>query len=586
MTTFDPTPITIDDPTALIRDRDQCECSTGRTIATPLPEWVREIRPHQQVATEEIVEAFREVDVVFLDAPTGAGKTLIAEMVRRRLGTENEACQALYVCSDKNLQDQFVRDFPYARVLKGRNNYPTQHHPNMTADDCTATSAQSKCFHCDGHSACPYQIAKGDAAGADLAVLNTSYLLTEGNTENSTFGGKNRRELVIIDEADTLEDMLMSYVEFTVPAWIGKALQLVWPIKGARKSTLIKWLGETEIRAARWIDDGGYRDVKERRRMGHFRIDCGRVAGEIERDIAAAGDSEDHGEVGGETGRWLRDYDTATFTLKPVLVGPYGARRLWRHGRKFLLMSGSIISADEMAESLGLPMEYATITVPMTFPVEHRPIVSAPIANIRRASSDDDYLNLAYAVDCISELHRGERVLVHTVSFHLAQRLMEMCGLDGRTVCSYRTAKDKAAAMTQYMSAQNSILFAPSMDRGVDLPDDACRVVVVAKVPFPSLGDRRTSARLRLPGGQSWYAVQTVRRLVQMTGRGVRSEDDYAVSYILDQQFAQNVWSKSKMLFPGWWREAVQSNGDSRWLMRAFDGKVQQPALRDVWGEM
>jgi Rad3-related DNA helicase len=379
--------------------------------------------------------------------------------------------------------------------------------------------------------------------------------------------------------------MLMGYVEFTVPNWIGKALGLQWPIKGARKSTLQAWLRSTGAEAYRWLEDGRAKDVKEKRRMGHFRADCYRVADEIQRDQDTSGDHPDDGTVGQESGKWLRDYDTATFTLKPVVVGPYGARRLWRHGDKFLLMSGSIISADEMAESLGLPHEYAVVTVPMTFPVEHRPIISAPIANIRRNSTDQDYANLCYAVDRISELHRGERVLVHTVSFHLAQRLIDGCKLQGRRVCSYKTARDKQQALDRYMGSTNSIMFAPSMDRGVDLPDDGCRVVVVAKVPFPSLGDRRVSARLRLPGGQSWYAVQTVRKIVQMTGRGVRSEDDYAVSYILDQQFATNVWAKSKALFPGWWRDAVQSNGDVRWLMTAFDGKVDQPTLDQIWQE-
>jgi len=97
------------------------------------------------------------------------------------------------------------------------------------------------------------------------------------------------------------------------------------------------------------------------------------------------------------------------------------------------------------------------------------------------------------------------------------------------------------------------------MDRGVDLAQEACRVVVVMKVPFPNLGDRQTSERLRMNDGDAWYAVQTIRTLVQMTGRGVRSADDWCVSYILDRQFTHNTLRKHKFLLPVWWREALDT---------------------------
>ena len=60
--------------------------------------------------------------------------------------------------------------------------------------------------------------------------------------------------------------------------------------------------------------------------------------------------------------------------------------------------------------------------------------------------------------------------------------------------------------------------------------------------------------------------MQTIRDIVQMTGRGVRSADDWAITYVLDSQFTKNVW-RNKFLFPEWWREAVNLGADVRWLM-------------------
>lgn len=95
------------------------------------------------------------------------------------------------------------------------------------------------------------------------------------------------------------------------------------------------------------------------------------------------------------------------------------------------------------------------------------------------------------------------------------------------------------------------------MDRGVDLPGDDCRVQIVCKVPYPYLGNRQIKERTRLPGGQSWYTTQTARTIVQMTGRGVRSADDHAVTYVLDRQFGR--WfGDAKKLLPKWWTDAVK----------------------------
>lgn len=542
----------------------------------PLPAWVREIRPHQSLAVDQITEAFESgVDVVFLDAPTGSGKTLVAELVRRQL-----QASALYICSDKSLQQQFLTDFPYANVLQGRSNYPTETSGDelnkwgryeISAEDCTASTPRDPCWHCpSGRSGCPYHIAKQAAIHSELAVLNTAYFLAETSVgAASAFGGKAARELVIVDEADTLEDMLMNYVQFELPTWLVRKLGLRIPKKGVHKPTLISALRgyKTEITAA--AGRGVWRDsVKDNARVQWIAWNCGRVADELEKDLLADDADED-------SGRWIRDYDTKTLALKPVIVGPYGTKSLWRHGRKWLLMSGTIISADEMADSLGLPLDYTTVTVPMTFPVENRPIVVAPIADVTRRATEEDYADLVYAVEQISLRHAGERVLVHCVSRMLAEKLATQCVLPGRNVCSYGSAQGKAAALEAYMSEVNSIMFAQSMDRGVDLPGDACRVVVIAKVPFPSLGDRRVSARLRLPGGESWYAVQTVRKIIQMTGRGVRSDVDHATSYVLDKQFAINTFRKSKGLYPTYWRDAIDVGQDVRWLMRSYAGRLK-----------
>ncbi|GAJ23146.1 unnamed protein product, partial [marine sediment metagenome] len=71
------------------------------------------------------------------------------------------------------------------------------------------------------------------------------------------------------------------------------------------------------------------------------------------------------------------------WVFKPVFVSRYADRLLWRHGKRFILMSATIISPDEMARSLNIPRdEIEFIDLPSTFPPERRPIYYQPAGNL------------------------------------------------------------------------------------------------------------------------------------------------------------------------------------------------------------
>src|SRR5690606_39895424 len=120
-----------------------------------------------------------------------------------------------------------------------------------------------------------------------------------------------------------------------------------------------------------------------------------------------------------DSGHWVREYDTRTLKLLPVVVSQYGTKHLWRHGRRWLLMSGTIISSDEMADSLGLPLDYATVAIPSPFPVENRRIILAPVANVTAKASDEDKARPARAIRRHGARHPG-RVPVPAVDHSLA----------------------------------------------------------------------------------------------------------------------------------------------------------------------
>jgi ATP-dependent DNA helicase DinG len=203
-------------------------------------------------------------------------------------------------------------------------------------------------------------------------------------------------------------------------------------------------------------------------------------------------------------------------------------------------------------------MNYAFVRSPSTFPAHSRPVYLYPLAEVTRKTTESAYPLLARGINAIAAKHPDDRILIHTVSYDLAKYLSLVTEKSvQQRIVTYSQAIDRQRAIDLYLASPSSILVASSLDRGIDLPADDCRAIVVCKVPYPNLGDKQVSARLHSQGGQTWYNVKTVRSIVQMTGRGMRSEDDSCESYILDKSFITRIWKRNQNLLPQWWKDAL-----------------------------
>jgi len=92
------------------------------------------------------------------------------------------------------------------------------------------------------------------------------------------------------------------------------------------------------------------------------------------------------------------------------------------------------------------------------------------------------------------------------------------------------------------------------MTEGLDLKGDLSRIQIITKVPYPFLDPYN---RTRMDRDPKWYQLQTALTLVQATGRSVRSEDDYALTVILDSDF-QRFLSQNQDILPAWWLDSIE----------------------------
>ena len=84
------------------------------------------------------------------------------------------------------------------------------------------------------------------------------------------------------------------------------------------------------------------------------------------------------------------------------------------------------------------------------------------------------------------------------------------------------------------------------MVSGVDLKDDLSRFQIIIKIPFPYLGSNKIKQRQKT--NKEWYSWKTVIDLIQAYGRSIRSEEDWAETYILDSSFSDLLKYNSNLI--------------------------------------
>lgn len=502
-----------------------------------LPEKFTEFRPNQLETAAKIATSAKFA--YMLDSPTGTGKSLIAAVVQKLIEKK-----ILYICTTKQLQDQLLSDFPYARTLKGRNNYVCLKYKNMypriTAEECSNTEINP----CEQLSECPYMVAKREALSAPLAVLNTSYFLTEANY----VGTFSDQELIVVDEADTLEDHLMSFVDVTITQRQLDDLQLDPPRFKTKFASWVEWAREAalvlkpRLASIQRELEGSWATVdfdlmKDEKRLSRLLAKLLFFIKEVDKN-------------------WVWFPQESQWSFKPVWVAKYAENSFWKHTKKVLMMSATILDYTQVSRNIGLDvMKVSYKALPSPFPKENRPVYLDYAASVTNKTMREALPRLVEKIRKILEDHPDEKILVHTVTYKIRDYLTQF--LDKRRTMTHSIFDRNSVLDAFKRSDQPKVLLSPSMDRGVDLPQEECRVIVIAKVPFGDLGDPQISRRVHASrDGNNWYTHKAISKVIQMSGRAVRSKDDYAVTYILDEQF-DRVYKENRRMFPAWFREAI-----------------------------
>lgn len=511
-----------------------------------------ELWAHQRDAVEEIADAWRRGSrVVVLEGPPGSGKTVIAREAIRRAGL-----RAVYVCTSIALENQVSREFGWP-VLHGREHYPTALHPDRWPElSCTncdhalrrrawekaerpafdpAKPRTWDCGWCMRLDACPYEMAKSRAFAAPVYVTNLWYWLCYARLAD-------RRRLVVIDECDRLESVLMSLAEVRVSKAMRRRVGVdTLPRLKTKPQAWREWLAHDLLPALqRWTSAHDHLPPSRESEA------VARLADQVHAAIVSMKRDEP----------WVGQVADDAVVLKPTTVADWGKAWIWDPAKvadqRILVMSATIISDGVWASSVGLD-EYAFVQVRASYPPERRRVVVVPAPAMTARASPDDISFAHRLVARVVAAHPDERVLVHAVSYARAREMAKvLSGRPVRVLTPGRVTED----VDWLRRTPGAVLVSAGLERGIDLPHDDCRVVVIAKVPWGDLSDPLVKARAWRHSGRAWYVVETVRSLIQASGRAMRSADDWCRIYVTDGDFMR-LWREWRNLFPRWWAAAL-----------------------------
>lgn len=526
---------------------------------------LEEPRAKQVKALERThVHALNGVTDIVVAAPTGIGKTGIGAAVclwaSQPNGDPKFAPGGYYLVTQKLLQDQLERDFPKFKMLgdrcaslKSAIEYPCPEYAT-----CMAGRKMPKNKLCSlvERGCCRYITARNAFEKALLSATNYAYFFTE----RSYRGVLPNRRVIVCDECHTLERQLMGFVEFSVD----KAALERWApglevpdlpdvqqfVKWAEKNYLLVVQNRLEMIGQRLTEE--YSDMR-------LHAEFNKLDNHINRVKSALVDINLHPA---DWVYWQQQNGVYTESVaKPLFARNYVKPLILDAAGLRVYMSAYPGPKKVFCRSLGLdPTKTAWLNLNSTFPPANRPVHVLSIGSMGRRNVEDTLPRMLKVADNLLGVHANEKGIIHCHSYTLGNALYAYLvkSKHAERILFARKSSERAACLrTHTNSPKPTVLLSPSMAEGFSLDDDLARFQLIAKMPYPYLGDQQIAARKDLD--PEWYIMQTVMVVIQACGRIVRSDTDHGTTYILDKDF-EKIFEEYSEFFPQWFVDSLVWN--------------------------
>jgi Rad3-related DNA helicase len=555
------------------------------------------IRKNQSKVCKEIEDCIKSnIKYIFLEAPTGFGKSPIAITLASYLGSS-------HICtSTKDLQNQYSKDFPFVKEAKGKRNFicilkeiegideTCEYGPCQKEEefDCVYKTRLSD-YKVNGSGTkfenvnigqfekmryikkyekqlrfdnlewepCKYFHQKWISTKSSHTIYNYKYFLSDLYFSNVI----TKRELLVFDEVHNIESEISDFKSFNINNDNITRLFPKLKLPTIKEEEIETWIDFCEEYRDNLLDF--MKDIELAIETNNFKepyteknlIDCINKEKNLHFVLNDMKSNKNNWLVT-NIDRKSRD-SIRKITLTPLDISNY-FKEILDLSNYGLFMSATILNKEYLCKISGLSKdEIKFIRIKESdFPKENRPIHLMNIAWLNSKNMMNNLPTIAKTVNNIMSIHKNEKGIIHTTSYFQLDFIKNNLNKEnlGRLI-ETNPNTDRIEILQRHSRNPNpTVLISPSFYQGLDLKDDLSRFQVIIKIPYPDLSDKKVAALRKKD--MNWYLWNTVVRLTQTYGRSIRSKDDHASTYILDSNINYLLRNANEM-FPAWFTEAI-----------------------------
>ena len=504
---------------------------------------------------------------IVISAPTGVGKSAIGVTLSQHFGN------SFIITASKHLQDQYSKDYPILLLVKGKSNFPCLQlmgekkiEDPILASTMELTCEKGKCENtikskkvpCEykpdieeveiNHeilNMCHYYMQKYIALTSDHSLWNYSsffQLMLNKNAFKKYIG----KSVSIFDEAHKIEEQIINFIGIKIT----KRQLEECNIDIARYSLLsiddmLELINSMRIAYAELLkrmDDENDADHKKYSRCEEQVKKAARTHADISKDKDNFIINNPQQDIDGNF-----DY----VEIKPLEISDFVKDFFITEHQIFM---SATIDKKSFCETMGFDeSDVAFIDTPKSpFPLANRKVDFLNIKRINNNSTLEDKLEIVGKIDELLTKHDTDRGLILTSSVancHFVKKHLSAANRKRVKICHAQNPGQKTQnqILKEHRNDPSSVLLSSSLWEGIDLKDDLSRFQIIAKVPYMPLKEKRTAQKMKKY--PLWYQSQTLMKLLQGFGRSIRSETDYADTYVLDSTINYLI-SKTRKILP------------------------------------
>jgi Rad3-related DNA helicase len=510
-----------------------------------------------------------------LNLPVGSGKShlalMIADWYRNNV---SKMARVDIITNSKLLQDQYSDTYESISDLKGKENYECESY------SCScAQGSEFNRLNKTSCESCPYSFARENYISGGMSLTNF-YLYILYAIYNPKLMENRGAKVLIVDEAHEFDDVMSDFISIKITESIVKKFNfsneydIVKTLKSVSSINqyvdFLKFLNGEILSTMEDMEKGMAstpRNIKSDKRD----LKISKVLKTKNSDVKVMNLITDLKQYQLKIEVFLKEYKEnpnnwvlesnwnektkqKELSLEPIWAYDYLDKYIFSQYDMVFLMSGTILDKNLFCQLNGLDVTKAVYySIGSPFPLRNRPIYYMPLGKMSFKSKEDTFKRYIPYIQKLLDKYKNKKGIIHTNSFELA-KWIENSIKDPRLIFHDSSNKDEILKM-HMESEEPTVIVSPSMDTGVSFDNDSARFQIIAKVPYPSLASQKN--KMRQANNPDWYSWKTVSGLIQMSGRPVRSNMDYADTIIIDGGFGDVIKHSSQFL-PDWIQEAIK----------------------------